>query len=115
MAIRLEYMRSLAIQPEKELDPCCSAPMECCHKREPYYPSLYIDAEQMPELNAMDVGEEYIITFRVKPCSLNKRDTLEEGVRSSGELRLLAYELKNAPKEDGDDDDGKKDNDNDGD
>lgn len=102
-------MRSLAITPERELDcyPCCGPMTACEHSRKPYFPTLYLDAKQMPELSAMEVGEEYIITFTVKPRSLNKRETIDDDIESSGDLELLAYELKKAPKkkEEGDEDD----------
>lgn len=89
-------MKSLAINPEKELEVegCCCAPMAVCdHKREPYYPSVYIEnLDQMPEIADMEVGAEVTITFTVKLRSMNIRQTIK-GKEGSGDLQLIAYEI----------------------
>lgn len=52
------------------------------------YPSFYLNAKQMPEIEDWQVGEEYTLTVKVRLESKNKELTSP----ASGSLEVLSYE-----------------------
>lgn len=79
-------MKSLAKIPEKML----SVPEV---SDGPYYPCVYVDGKQMPEIDDWEVGEEYTITVKVKVRSYTMSED-EKNERSSAELELIEYGTK---------------------
>ena len=56
-------------------------------KRSKHYPTLYLDAEQLPHLDDYDVGDEVALSFKAVVIRKNESDG-PEGKRCSIDLEL---------------------------
>lgn len=83
-------MKNLGLKPERELCEC--GPVSCTHMREIEYPTAYLNADQMPELHTLDVGDEILLTVKARVRSISKREMIA-GTECSGSLDLLAYKV----------------------
>lgn len=54
---------------------------------EKHYPCLYVDSDQLPELEGVEVGDEFTVTFKVKVKAVDVRET-DEGKKSNYDLEL---------------------------
>ena len=75
-------MKSLEHRPEYSLEPTTSSPS---------FPCLYVDGEQMPEINKWEVGEEYKITLKVKMRDYSSHTDIK-GTHSHATLDAVAYD-----------------------
>lgn len=84
-------MKSLGQMPERSLE-MCSIPYG--DSKGPYFPSFYVNSKQMPEIDEWKVGEEYVITVKVKMNSFTSNDDAQNGAKSSANIELLEYATK---------------------
>jgi len=67
----------------------------CCSDRNIYYPSLYLNVEQVPELSGKDVGDEvtFLVKGKIRSHSLNenvksgKKETFDLDIKKMGMLK----------------------------
>lgn len=84
-------MKSLAREYPKMLECAPSMPARIS------YPCFYVDSKQMPEIDSWEVGQEYVITVKVKMVSYSLDENMEKESQSNASLDVIEYATK-APK-----------------
>jgi len=54
-----------------------------------FFPSLYVDETEIPEIDSWKVGNEYLLNIKVK---MTNKDEYANGRHTSARLEVLSYE-----------------------